>query len=207
MDTITVTNGGITRTETVTQGGSLIELAHVYSFSDPSVTSNYQMIGLPGENNILISSVITGLPGQEGDWRVFWDSETLPLIEYNGNDDFYFRPGKAFWIISRYPIYINISAPPVPLSLDSTYSIPIHHGWNLISNPFDTVLTWSSVNNANGGNQQPIYYYQANGYSNDFDFEPYKGYYFFSSDGLTSLKIPYLFENDLDKKNLIIQKN
>ncbi|HCY75161.1 MAG TPA: hypothetical protein DHV28_04515 [Ignavibacteriales bacterium] len=201
IGTITVTGGGITRTVTITQGESLIELNHVYSFSDPYTTNNYQMIGLPGANNILLSSVITGLPGQEGDWRAFWDSGILPLIEYNGDDNFYFRPGKAFWIISRYPIYINISAPPVPLSEDSTFSIRIHHGWNLISNPFDTVLTWSSINNANGGNLQPIYSYQSNSYSNALDFEPYKGYYFFCSDSLTSLKIPYHLENDLNKKN------
>ena len=201
IGTITLTGGGITRIVTVTQGESLIELKHVYTFIDPSVTSNYQMIGLPGANNILVSSVITGLPGQEGDWRVFWDSGTLPLIEYNGDDDFYFRPGKAFWVISRYPIYINTSAPTVPLSADSTFSIQIHHGWNLIANPFDTVLTWSSINNANGGNQQPIYSYQTNSYSNELDFEPYKGYYFFCSDSLTSLKIPYHLENDLQKKN------
>ncbi len=201
VGTITVTGGGITMTITVTQGGSLIELIHTYSFSDPYATSNYQMIGLPGANNILISSVITGLPGKEGDWRAFWDPGILPLIEYNGNDDFYFRPGKAFWIISRYPIYINISVPPVPLSEDSTFSIQIHPGWNLISNPFDKVLTWSSINNANGGNQQPIYSYQTNSYSNALDFEPYKGYYFFCSNSLTSLKVPYYLENDLDKKN------
>ena len=90
LGTIIVTVGGITRTVTITQGESLIELAHVYSFSDPSVTSNYQMIGLPGANNILISSVITGLPGKEGDWRAFWDSGNLPLIEYNGNDELLF---------------------------------------------------------------------------------------------------------------------
>ena len=202
VGTITVTGGGITRTVTITQGESLIELAHVYSFSDPSVTSNYQMIGLPGANNILISSVITGLPGQEGDWRAFWDSGNLPLIEYNGNENFYFRPGKAFWVISRYPIYINISAPPVPLSVDSTFSIQIHQGWNLISNPFDTILTWSSINNANGGTQQPIYSYQTDSYSSALDFEPYKGYYFFCSDSLTNLKIPYHLENNLNKKNV-----
>ncbi len=198
---ITVTGGGNTRTVTVTQGESLIELIHTYSFSDPGATSNYQMIGLPGKNNVLVSSFITGLPGKEGDWRAFWDSGNLPLIEYNGSDNFYFRPGKAFWIISRYPIYINILVPPVPLSVDSTFSIQLHHGWNLISNPFDTVLTWSSINNANGGNQQPIYSYQTNSYSNELDFEPYKGYYFFCSDSLTNLKIPYHLENDLDKKN------
>ena len=38
-------------------------------------------------------------------------------------------------------------------------------------------------------------------YSSALDFEPYKGYYFFCSDSLTNLKIPYHLENDLNKKN------
>ena len=75
--------------------------------------------------------------------------------------------------------------------MDSTFSIQIHDGWNLISNPFDKVIAWSNINTANGGNQQPIYSFQTSGYSNPSDFEPYKGYYFFSRGDLTTLKIPY----------------
>ena len=206
VGTITVTGGGITRKVTVTQSGSPITLIHHYGFGDIDKTSNYKMIGLPGANNILISSVMIGFPGKEGDWRAFWDSGNLPLIEYNGSDEFYFTPGKAFWIISRYIININLSASPVPLSIDSTFSIQIHPGWNLISNPFDTVLTWNSVNKVNGGNQQPIYSYQNGYYINTPTFEPYKGYYFFCNDSLTSLKIPYYSEKVLPKKNYINSK-
>ena len=203
---ITVTGGGITRTVTVTQSGSLITLVHDYSFGDPYHTSNYKIIGLPGANNLLISSIMRGLPGKDGDWRAFWDSGNLPLTEYNGSDEFYFKPGRAFWIISKYSININLSAYPVPLSVDSTFSIQIHPGWNLISNPFDKVLAWNSVNNVNGGNQQPIYSYHTGYYINTSIFEPYKGYYFYCLDSLTSLKIPYYSENVLPKKNYVNSK-
>ncbi len=203
---ITVTGAGITRTVTVTQSGSPITLIHHYSFDDIDKISNYQMIGLPGANNVLISSIMIGLPGKEGDWRAFWDSGNLPLTEYNGNDEFYFKPGRAFWIISRYIININLSVFPVSLSVDSTFLVQIHPGWNLISNPFDKVLTWNSVNNVNGGNLQPIYSYQNGYYINTPIFEPYKGYYFFCNDSLTSLKIPYYSENVLPKKNYINSK-
>ncbi len=207
VGTITVTGGGITRRITVIQGGSSITINHSYSFGDPNMTSSYQMIGLPGDHHLLLGTVMVGAPGKEGDWRAFWDTGTLPLTEYNGGDDFYFIPGKAFWVVSKNPININQAVAPVPLSVDSTFSIQIHKGWNLISNPFDEDISWNSINLANGGYQQPIYSYQEGGYDNPLNFEPYKGYYFFSSSELTSLKIPYYAEDILSKEKSFITKN
>ena len=201
IGTITVTNGGITRSVSLIQSGSWITLNYIYSFGDPNATSSYQIIGLPGANNLSISSVMTGFPGKGGDWRAFWDSGTLPLMEYTGDNQFNFTPGKAFWIISRNSININRIIAPVSLSMDSTFSIPIHSGWNLISNPFDKDIAWNSINKANGGNQQPIYLFQTSGYSSPSNFEPYKGYYFFSRDDLTTLKIPYYDKYILGKTN------
>ena len=38
----------------------------------------------------------------------------------------------------------------VPLAGDNTYSIPLHTGWNIISNPFERSTNWSAVQTANG---------------------------------------------------------
>jgi len=206
IGTITVTGGGISRTVTVTQSVSTITLIYDYKFADPQSTSNYQMIGLPGANNLLVSSVMTGSPGKDGDWRAFWDSGDLPLTEYSGNNEFYFKPGIAFWMISRYSIEINLSVSPVQLAADNTFSIQLHPGWNLISNPFNKVLSWNSVNSVNGGNLQPIYSFESGNYVNTSSFEPYKGYYFFNNDSSTSLEIPYNPENASPKKNSTVSK-
>ncbi|MCG6912832.1 T9SS type A sorting domain-containing protein, partial [bacterium BMS3Abin03] len=206
IGTITVTGGGISRTVTVTQSVSTITLIYDYKFADPQSTSNYQMIGLPGANNLLVSSVITGTPGKDGDWRAFWDSGNLPLTEYDGNNEFYFKPGRAFWIISRYSIDINLSVSPVQLAADNTFSIQLHPGWNLISNPFNKALSWSSVISVNGGNLQPIYSFESGNYVNTSSFEPFKGYYFFNNDSLASIKIPYSSAKISPKQNFVSSK-
>ena len=169
------------------------------SFGDATQTNSYQIIGLPGSNNLPIADVMAGSPGKDGDWRAFMDSGTLPLTEYNGSSDFNFKPGVAFWVISKNSIQINNTVNTVPLSSDNTYSIPLHNEWNLISNPFDKTVSWSSVESANGITQ-PIHYYQTGIYTNPTGFEAYKGYYFYNSGGLTSLKIPYNTSGTVSKQ-------
>ena len=182
---------------------STITLSTNYSFGDPTKTTSYQIIGLPGANNLPITSIIvTGTPGANGDWRAFWDSGTLPFTEYNNTSTFNFTPGKAFWVVSKNQINVNRpNVNTVSLATDNSYSIPLHNEWNLISNPFDKLVTWASVQIANSGLTQPIHFYQNGSYTNPANFELYKGYYFFNSGGLTSLKIPYGTLSSMPKQN------
>ena len=75
------------------------------------------------------------------------------------------------------------------MSSDASYSIPLHSGWNLISNPFNQSVTWSSVTSKNSITQ-PIWSYNGS-YNQSSTFEPYQGYYYYNSTDLNSLKIPY----------------
>ena len=152
-----------------------------------------------------LASIITGSPGATGDWRAFWDPGAGVFTEYNGSATFNLTPGKAFWVVSKNPISVNQNVNAVTLAADNTYSIPIHSEWNLISNPFDKTISWSSVQAANTGVTVPIHFYQTGSYSNPTNFEPYKGYYFFNSGSLTSLKIPYSGSNPLPKQNSVNQ--
>lgn len=178
-----------------------INLIQNYNFGDPTQTTSYQIIGLPGDNTIPVSDIVSGTPGADGDWRAFWDAGTGAFTEYNGSDIFKFTPGKAFWILSKNPININQNVNTVKVK-NGTYSIPLHNEWNLISNPLDKNISWNSIQNLNSITQ-PIHFYQNGSYSNPVSFEMYKGYYFFNATHLPVLIIPYQGSAFLPKQNSI----
>ncbi len=162
-----------------------------YSFGDITKTSSYKIIGIPGSNDVSIAELISGTEGKKGDWRAFSDSGSGAYKEYDGSADFDFTPGKAFWVISKNPLNISRTVNTVPLSLDNSYAIPLHQGWNLISNPFEKPVDWNNVKSADGVTQ-PLNDYQSGSYnSSSGSFDPYKGYYFYNSTNLTDLIIPY----------------
>jgi hypothetical protein len=179
-----------------------ITLITSYSFGDATKTASYQMIGLPGDINLPIANIVTGSPGATGDWRAFWDAGTGAYTEYSSSATFNFTPGKAFWVISKNQINVNIpNVNPVTRS-GNAYSFQIHNGWNLISNPFDKVISWSNVQTTNSVTD-PIHFYQNGSYTNPTNFEPYKGYYFFNRGTLTNLNIPYASLTALPKQNSV----
>ena len=172
-----------------------------YSFPYFSSNKNYQIIGLPGENDFSLKNI---MPANPYDWRAFWDPGSGDYIEYDGTELFNFRSGRAFWIISRYQINVNDTFNTVSLALDNSYSISVHNEWNLISNPFDKNIFWQDVKNANPGLDEPIYYFHSGDYDSSEVFEMYKGYYFYNNPSLEmeSLKIPYIsYDNSIPKVN------
>ncbi len=163
-----------------------------YTFGDVTKTSNYQIIGIPGADNLSIADFMKGQEGKTGDWRAFIDTGAGDYKEYDSSDKFRFRPGNAFWLISKNPINITKTVGSVPLSADRSFAIPLHNGWNLISDPFNEKIDWNNVKSVNKINQ-PLNYYLSGSYISNSDiFEPYKGYYFYNSTGLDSLKVPYI---------------
>jgi hypothetical protein len=184
---------------------STIALNSTYTFGSFTQTNSYKMLGLPGNNNLLLNDIIPGNPGNDDDWRAFWDPGSGAFDEYDGTSKFNITPGRAFWVLSKNSININLpSVLTVPLAADNTYSITLHNEWNLISNPFDKNILWDDVKNVNPGVTQPIHHFSS-GYVNPAptQLEPYKGYYFFNVQALTSLKIPYVSQganNNLKKK-------
>jgi hypothetical protein len=175
---------------------STITLNSTYTFGSFTQTNSYKMIGLPENNNTLLTNVLPGNAGRENDWRAFWDPGSGALDEYDGTSKFNITPGRAFWVLSKNQIVINnMNVNTVNLAADNTYSIPLHDEWNLISNPFDKNILWDDVKNSNPGVSQPIQHFSS-GYVTPAptQLEPYKGYYFFNDPGLAmnSLKIPYV---------------
>lgn len=181
---------------------SSITLSDTINFGNISSISNYRVVGLPGMTN---SSVAQSLTGEHPyDWNAYWDSgaESNYQVQYNGTSTFNFTPGKAFWILSKNPFTVNQQVNAVQLSADYSYSIPLHSGWNLISNPFERSVLWSVVQTANSLIQNQVIYLWNGFWSNPTEFKPYEGYYFNNTGNLTSLKIPYNPGGSLGKTSL-----
>ena len=166
-----------------------IAISKSYNFNDVTQSSSYRMIGLPGQTNFAIP--VTGT--RKTDWNVFYDNGAASnyLIEYDGTTNFNFKPGNGFWLLSKNAININAQVNSVPLTGDSTYSIPLHSGWNIISNPFERSTNWSAVQFANLLAGNGVIYDWGGSWTNPSLFSPYKAYYFNNVNNQTNLWIPY----------------
>ncbi|MEG8946785.1 T9SS type A sorting domain-containing protein, partial [Rosettibacter firmus] len=169
----------------------------VISFSNSKSEKDYKIFGIPGNSSISLSSLFKNL-NYGTDWKAFWDNgEDLEypnyLIEFDNTSKFLLEPGKAFWVVSKYSIQLDIETKPVSLDNTHSYSIKLHPGWNLISNPFEKVILWDSVKKANNITQ-PLWAYNGNYYQSN-ELEPLTGYYYLNNTDLSSLKIPYFSTN------------
>lgn len=171
--------------------------------------SSYRMIGLPGNLDMPIGSIVTG--DHKKDWNAYLDNGQTEnyLIEYDYGNRFNFKPGSGFWMLSKNDIIIDQDAGSVQLDSDGTYSIPLHQGWNIISNPFEKSIDWNTVQTINQLENNLFIYSWEGSWNTSAIFESYKGYYFNNDPSLVNkqyLKIPYkpitaLAKNSLEKIN------
>jgi len=168
-----------------------IPLSKAYSFSDPSKSSSYMLIGLPGSTNIAVTQFITGKVKEE--WNAYYDNgETSNyLIEYDGSSIFQFKPGNGFWVISKSMLNISQNVSTVALNSDNSYNLQLHNGWNIISNPFEKAVVWDSVIKANSLPANSLIYSWNSIWSTPSVFNTYEGYYFYNQQNLQYLKIFY----------------
>jgi hypothetical protein len=178
---------------------STINLNNSFTFNALTQSSSYRMLGLPGNNNLPPTQFISGT--QKTDWNMFYDNGATDnyFEEYNGSTTFNFTPGKGFWVLSRNAINVNTQVNTVTLAGDNTYSVTIHSGWNIISNPFEKNVSLADIQNANGLAANAIIYAFNGNFSQPTTMSPYEGYYFNNVTGLNSLKIPYPFTTGTQK--------
>ncbi len=171
---------------------SSISLTEHYTPPASISQTDYEIIGLPGAINIPLSSVMTGTQGK--DWNAYWDNGTDQsyFVEYDGSSMFDFTPGKAFWLLSQNSFDIASDFQTVPIDTGDCYSIPLHNGWNLISDPFEKAVNWSDVAAVNGSTN-PLWAFTNGSWSQSSTLEPYQGYYFYNSTDLASLRVPYMY--------------
>lgn len=154
------------------------------------IASDYRLLGLPGASNFGIDSFLSG--DHRDDWQVYWDNGGTSdyFVEFDGSSNFNCIVGRAFWLLNRGTWSINSTVSTAALSQDDAVGIPLHNGWNLITNPFTTNVSWSVVQAANDITQ-PIWKFNGS-FAITYLLSPYAGYYFDNTDTkLTTLKIPY----------------
>lgn len=151
--------------------------------------ADYRIVGLPGAGDIPVTNIVTGESRKA--WKIYWDNggPSDYLEYYEGSPTFRFSAGRAFWVLKTSPMSIKTNVPTISLDTSGSVTIPLHPGWNLITDPFTGPVAWPLVQSLNGITDS---LYQFTGsFSPSASLDPYVGYYLFNSDTLGSLRIPY----------------
>ena len=162
----------------------------VYSSGTEYQSKEYRLVGLPGKCNVPLKGFLPGT--KDVDWAAYWDNgaDSNYLVPFDGNATFNFSPGRAFWILNKGPMLINASVPTLPLDSTQSAAIPLHPGWNLITNPFLTTVQWPSVQNANGPGIIPDIWTYNGSFARTAAFMPFVGYLFDNPDNRAAIRIP-----------------
>jgi len=162
-------------------------------FDGPRESDQYRLVALPGQVDRGVSTTLSGNAGDA--WQAYWDdgSEEDFLVPFNGTQQFFFRPGRGLWLLADSTWSVDVTAETVSLDSASTTTIPLHDGWNIISNPFDIDVEWNAVDAANDGTLQSLWAWDGS-YSAASTFASARtgtAYYFYNDQGLDALQVPY----------------
>jgi len=185
-----------------------IPVSHNFPFIFHENISNYspqdyRLVGIPGNSNLPLEDVLNGQAGT--DWQAYLDNGSTSnnpddyLVEYYSGNEFRLQTGRAFWLINKGNWdFSRPSVPTYPLNNFGEVEIPLpNSGWNLITNPFDFVVDWQDVRDANNITGD-IWYYDGTFHASE-DFNPYEGYYFYNENNLNNLAIPYIPKSGMGK--------
>ncbi len=181
--------------------GNTIYLDLSVRFQDITKTSQYRMIGLPGDIDLPLARFMTGTPNN--DWTAFYDDGEGMYTAWTSTSsgNFYYKPGQAYWVISKFPIIVDsVEANAVTLQNDSAYSISLKPGWNMITSPFIEPVNYEYVRQLNNIPDNLYYFRDGRFYTYSLSMEPYLGYYLYNRYNLQSLKIPHPDKNVTPQK-------
>ena len=93
------------------------------------------------------------------------------------------------------------SVETVSLEEGQTTSVPLHEGWNIVSNPLSGNVPWGAVDQANGENLQPAWTFTGSFTQADTFRSARTGqaYYFLNNGGLDSLSVPVTGSSESDQ--------
>ncbi len=112
---------------------------------------SYQLIGAAGHPTLKLDDVMN--QAAEGSWAGFEESGSQ-LSTFDGSDTFAFETGRGFWVKTTNPLPPLQAQEPAPINPDGTVHIPVHRGWNIIVNPYESDLDWQWVQRLNGTSQK-----------------------------------------------------
>ncbi|MHA2100653.1 MAG: FlgD immunoglobulin-like domain containing protein [Candidatus Kariarchaeaceae archaeon] len=206
--TITITALGVTgspKDVTINQSGAIVQpptltLNNIenfpsYSNSSDYKSTDYRLIGIPGNSTKKINEFLNGTQGES--WEIYWDNGNSDnyYVKFDNSNNFLCSPGKAFWLINKGEWSLNNeSVPSSPLDQQYLTTISIlPNKFNLITNPFLVNVAWSDiVLNNQALTKQPVYWNGSTLGLADIII-PYEGYILDNTNSvLTEIKIPYL---------------
>ena len=169
------------------------------SFGDPRSASSYRLVGLPGQIDEDVAATLAGEAGTA--WRVFRETGTTTgdaddyLVAYDGSEAFRFAPGRGFWMLSRADWAVDTTIGAVELTGDSTTTVPLQEGWNILSNPLDQPVNWNATLGlpANDGLTETLWQWDGS-WSEASRLESARdgdAYYLFNNGGLDALTLQH----------------
>jgi len=162
-------------------------------FEDPGQAESFQLVALPGQVDLPLASTLSGEAGVE--WQAFWDDGRSQdfFVRFDGSDQFDFRPGRGFWLLSTSDWSVGTTVSTVDAS-DGTATIPLpHEGWTIISNPLPRDVAWADVDSANGDPLQALWRWNGTQFEQASTFASAtsgEAFYFLNDQDLTQLTIP-----------------
>jgi len=163
------------------------------TFGTVTDPGNYQLVALPGSANVPLTQAAFGTPGDT--WRAFFDTgaESDYLVEYSDTDDrFMLGKGRGLWLLSERSFAYEDSVASASLQ-DKRAHIPLHEGWNIISNPLSLSVPWDRVR-ADNGVSAPLYRWENGSFARVDTFRTAatgEAFYFNNTTGKDSLTVPY----------------
>jgi flagellar hook capping protein FlgD len=151
--------------------------------------NQYIMMGLPFNPVQTTGAILTGAfgPYDKSKYRFGrWNPGTSKYDEYPNTEPF--APGRGYWLIQKNPR--EMPALGVSTSTVGGVTIDLLSGWNMISNPYNFPIAWSSV--GKGANVEDRLVARAGGIYTDVDvMNPWQGYWVLNTSGpLTTISIP-----------------
>ncbi len=161
---------------------------------EPTISTFYRLVSAPGVVDTMIR-LNAQIPGTNPtDWRMFADNGQPEnyLIEMGAGSSF--ETGRGYWLLKKSDLSIstNMAMPPLD-TVNAVYRIRLRSGWNIIANPFDKNVSWSSIIALNGLPPNAALYGYEGSYQGAPLLAPFRGYYYFNSANLPELKISYPF--------------
>uniref|UniRef100_UPI002073FF60 PKD domain-containing protein n=1 Tax=Salinibacter ruber TaxID=146919 RepID=UPI002073FF60 len=149
---------------------------------------DYRLVALPGQANTTLSETASG------DWRGFRETGASGSQAYSRSEcsgSCRFGPGTGFWLIAGEAWSVDRTVQTVDLNGAAAVQIDLQDGWNLVSNPLETEVSWDSVQQATG-TSQPLWRY-GGGWDRASTFQSAKEgeAYYFRDDQTSALTVPY----------------
>jgi glycosidase len=172
---------------------SRIDVDVEQSFGPVTDPSNYRLVALPGSIDVPLTQAAFGTPGDT--WRAFYDTGAGSdyLVEYSNADErFELGNGTGLWLLSERTFAYEDSVASVSLRKNRAH-IPLHEGWNIISNPFSLSVPWTRVQ-ADNSVSAPLYRWKNGSFVEADTFRTAatgEAFYFKNATGKDSLAVPY----------------